>query len=193
MTPSWDKIKAEYITTQAGYRKLAEKWGVSWRTLAERSKREGWREERKKYEARVVKTTVKKVADTVAREQADKLLQLKAAADSMGEAIAAIFDDANQFHRHIITRGLGKGETAVECKEMEKVDTRAIKDLTGALKDLSYVMRNLYDLPTVKERAAMEAAAQRLELEKSKAGAAEEGQRETGVVELAAVGEDADA
>lgn len=193
MTPCWDKIRAEYITTQAGYRKLAEKWGVSWRTLAERSKREGWREERKKYEARVVKTTVKKVADTVAKEQADKLLQLKAAADSMGEVIAAIFDDASQFHRHIVTRGLGMGVTAVECKEMEKVDTRAIKDLTGALKDLSYVMRNLYDLPTVKERAAMEAAAKRLELEKSKAGAAEEGQWETGVIELAAVEEDADA
>ena len=76
---------------------------------------------------------------------------------------------------------------------MEKVDTRAIKDLTGALKDLSYVMRNLYDLPTVKERAAMEAATQRLELEKARAGADEEGQRETGVVELAAVEEEPDA
>ena len=69
-------------------------------------------------------------------------------------------------------------------------------DLTGALKDLSFVMRSVYDLPTVQERNAMDIAAERLKLDQSKAAAAaaEDGSdSDTGVVELAPVLEDDDA
>ena len=55
----------------------------------------------------------------------------------------------------------------------DKVDTKAIKDLTGALKDMTLVLRNLNNLPTQAEAEAQRIAAERLKLEQRKVDAAE--------------------
>lgn len=167
----WTAIKAEYITGTISYRKLADSWGVSFRTLSDRALREGWKEARDKHRNNVVEKTVQKVASRKASTTANKLCDLQEAADNMGRVIAEIFADSEQFHRHIVTEGLGMGATKVEERQYKKVDTKAIKDLTGAIKDLAAVMRNIYDLPTAQEQAAMDIAAERLRLDKAKAEA----------------------
>lgn len=68
------------------------------------------------------------------------------------------------------------GNYSVEERVYKKVDTKAIKDLTGAMKDLAYVLRNVYDLPTKQEQVTMDNAAERLRIEKAKA---EEGKEDT--------------
>lgn len=41
----WEKIKAEYITNaNTSYRKLAEKYGVHYKTISSKGKDEGWAE-----------------------------------------------------------------------------------------------------------------------------------------------------
>ena len=167
----WTSIKSEYITGNISYRKLADNWGVSFRTLSDRAVREGWKEARDAHRNNVLAKTVQKVASRKATTTANKLCDLQEAADNMGRVIAGIFADTEQFHRHIVTEGLGMGSTKVEERRYEKVDTKAIKDLTGALKDLAAVMRNIYDLPTAQEQAAMDIAAERLRLDKAKAEA----------------------
>lgn len=167
----WTAIKAEYITGTISYRKLAENWGVSFRTLSDRALREKWKESRDAHRNSVVEKTVQKVASRKASTTANKLCNLQEAADNMGRVIAEIFSDAEQFHRHIVTEGIGMGATKVEERQYKKIDTKAIKDLTGAIKDLAQVMRNIYDLPTAQEQAAMDIAAERLRLDKAKAEA----------------------
>ena len=167
----WTAIKAEYITGTISYRKLADNWGVSFRTLSDRALREGWKEARDKHRNNVVEKTVQKVASRKASTTANKLCDLQEAADNMGRVIAEIFADTEQFHRHIVTEGLGMGETKVVERQYKKVDTKAIQDLTGAIKDLAAIMRNIYDLPTAQEQAAMDIAAERLRLDKAKAEA----------------------
>lgn len=49
------------------------------------------------------------------------------------------------------------------------MDTQAIKDITGALKDLVTVLRAIYDIPTAQERHNMEIATKRLQLEVERA------------------------
>ena len=166
----WTAIKAEYITGTISYRKLADNWGVSFRTLSDRALREGWKEARDKHRNNVVEKTVQKVASRKATTTANKLCDLQEAADNMGRVIAEIFADSEQFHRHIIQTRDGDNWDAAE-RIFDKADTKAIKDLTGAMKDLVAVMRNIYDLPTAQERAAMDIAAERLRLDKAKAEA----------------------
>lgn len=185
--PNWEAIKTEYITTSISYRKLADKWGVSFRTLGDRAKREDWVDERNRHRNNVVMSTVQKVAARTSSTNANRLLRLQEAADSMGKVIAEIFDDKEQFARHIITEGIGEGVTKVEERLYKKIDTKAIKDLTGAMKDLAYVLRNIYDIPTVQEKSAMDIAAERLQLDKAKVSSGAEGSLETGIVELAPV------
>lgn len=166
----WTAIKAEYITGTISYRKLADNWGVSFRTLSDRALREGWKEARDKHRNNVVEKTVQKVASRKASTTANKLCDLQEAADNMGRVIAEIFADSEQFYRHIIQTRDGDNWDAAE-RIFDKADTKAIKDLTGAMKDLAAVMRNIYDLPTAQEQAAMDIAAERLRLDKAKAEA----------------------
>jgi len=189
--PDWNAIKSEYITTGISYRKLAEKRGVSFRTLGDRAMREKWTEERNKYRDSVGKRTVQKVREKTASSAAKKLVKLQQAADSLADVIDGVFEDADQFHRHIIQTRDGDTWDA-DCRTMEKVDTKAIKDLTGALKDLAYVMRNIYDIPTVQEQTAMDMAAKRLQLDQQKADLGDADEDNTGVVELAPVEKGAD-
>jgi len=168
--PDWEAIKSEYITTSISYRKLAEKWGVSFRTLADRAKREGWPIERDNYRNSVVTRTVQIVSSRTSSTNANRLLRLQEAADSMSKVIAEVFGDAEQFNRHIIQTRDGDTWDADE-RVFSKIDTKAIKDLTGAMKDLAYVLRNIYDIPTVQEKSAMDIAAERLQLDKAKADA----------------------
>jgi uncharacterized protein YjcR len=182
----WIAVKTEYITTRMSYRELADKWSVSFRTLADRAKRENWTGEREAYRNKTVSKTVQKLADIAGADYARKLLKLQTAADNMGEVIAEIFEDTEQFRRHIVTQVSSGGKMRVECKKMKKVDTKAIKDITGALKDMALTMRNLYDMPTVQEKSAIEIAAERLALEKAKVDAGIKDD-ETGVVEVTPV------
>lgn len=184
--PDWNAIRAEYLTSSISYRDLADKWGVSFRTLADHARKEKWAEGRTGYRNTVTKKTVQKVAAATAADNAGKLVRLQQAADSMSKVIQDIFTDTEQFNRHIIQTRDGDTWDA-DCRIMDKVDTKAIKDLTGALKDLAGVMRNIYDLPTAAEQTAMDMAAQRLELDKAKADMGGSDKEEGGVVELSPV------
>lgn len=62
----WNAIRAEYISTNISQRQLANKHGVSWRTLQERSKREGWIEAREDACVKSVSETCQKTAEAVA-------------------------------------------------------------------------------------------------------------------------------
>lgn len=46
MAVDWLKIRNDYINGGGSYRKLAEKYGVSFSTLQTRAKRESWKEEK---------------------------------------------------------------------------------------------------------------------------------------------------
>ena len=84
--------------------------------------------------------------------------------------IEGVFEDGQQFHRHLVQVRQDKDEWPEE-RIFDKVDSRAIKDLTGALKDMTQVLRNLYNLPTQAEAEAQRIAAERLKLEQRRVDA----------------------
>lgn len=168
----WEAIKTEYITTEIGYRPLAAKWHVSWRTLSERAKRENWPQQRAEHKQGVVTKTVQWVQAETVRTNASNLLKLQRSADKMVDVVEAVFEDVDQFHRHLVVQKHGFEQDTVE-KHLQKVNTKAIKDLTGAMRDLAAIIRDVYDLPSIQEQSAMDIAAERLRLEQRKADAAE--------------------
>lgn len=190
--PDWESIKTEYVTTKISYRALADKYGISCRTVFARGKREGWVQERQKHKDAVVARMVRNVQRKEASDGAKRLLQMRSAADSMSGVIAGAFGDAEQFHRHLVS--VRDGEmTRTEERVFRKLDTKAVRDLTVAMRDLTAVLRDLYDLPSLADREARELALERLELEKQKAAIGREtGEDETGVLLLSPVedGED---
>ena len=118
----WHQIRAEYVNGLS-LRKLADKYGVSFSTIQQKSMREKWTESRKaakiKIEESVIQKTAEKVADnaTLAADIKRKGLLL----------LNKLFDDYMQYtvteHR--------------ESKEPGSVDVKRLRDLTAAYKDLT--------------------------------------------------------
>lgn len=110
--PNWKKIKAEYISGGTSYRKLAQKYSVSFNTLTKRAKLENWTDLRKQKDEKF--TT--KIVETVAEREAKKNTTLQDTADALLQRI----------HEGVIS-----GEFVI--------DTQSIKQITGALKDLQQI------------------------------------------------------
>jgi transposase-like protein len=106
----WKRIKAEYIAGGTSYRKLAEKYGVSFNTLKTRAKEEQWYQLRQQKDHR----TTTKIVETLSDNDAKKAVDIIDVADKL----------------------LGK---LTDLMDTMVVDTQSFKQLTSALKDLKEI------------------------------------------------------
>lgn len=160
--PTWEELKSEYATTDISYRLMAKKYGMSQSTVSKMARLHGWTEERANYRQNLVTKTVEKITE----EKVNHLAGIARSADKMASTIERVMEDTDQFFRRIDSFG-GEHVSA-------KADTKAIKELSAAMKDLTAVLRNVYNIPTEAESLSMQLARERLELEKKKADTVED-------------------
>ena len=104
----WEKIKAEYIAGGTSYRKLAEKYGVSFSTLKDIAIREKWTD--LKEQARNKANT--NLVNSIGRNSAKRSVKINDVADKLLEKICNTLE------------------------MMDVVDSQSIKHFTSALKDI---------------------------------------------------------
>lgn len=121
----WKKIKAEYIAGGTSYRKLAEKYGVSFSTLKEIARREKW-------------TDLKEMA----RHKADTIL-----ADLMGEKQASRSAKINDVADELLNK------ISVALKMRDVIDSQSLKHFTSALKDIKDIKGIKSDLDQKEQEA----------------------------------------
>ena len=109
----WQKIKTEYITTDTSYRKLAQKYGVNYRTICVRSKQEGWIEQREQH----INDTTTKTINAISEKQVDRATKLVSVADLL----------------------LAKVKSLVESDAEILSDTQSLKHISGVLKDIKEI------------------------------------------------------
>lgn len=130
----WGEIKNAYITGKESLNKLAEKYGIPLRTIKDRSSKERWVEERKKFRTDVAQ----KASQKTAKKEANRLVKLRDVAEDVADLIG---QDVERLKR---LRERSKTVTAE--------DVKMIKDLTVALKNIADVMRDVYDIPNIREK-----------------------------------------
>lgn len=121
----WQAIKTEYITTDTSYRKLAQKHGVSYQTICHRSKEEGWIAEREHHK----NTTFTKTLEKISQQEANRAAKIHSVADKL----------------------LLKIEAMVESGQ--PLDTKGIRALTAAVKDLKEIQNVRTDLDRQEQEA----------------------------------------
>ena len=84
----WQAIKTEYITTQTSYRKLSQKYGVSYQAICHRSKDEGWIAQREQY----LNETTTKTLDKISAQEASRAAKIHSVADKLLLKIEAMVD-----------------------------------------------------------------------------------------------------
>ena len=109
LSVDWKRIKAEYIAGGTSYRKLAEKYGVSFSTLRKVAAKEKWTDLRNKAGAKADT----KLVDTISDKEADKATKIIKVADKLLEKISQVIDKVQ--------------------------DTKDIKNISSALKDIKEI------------------------------------------------------
>ena len=123
----WHAIKTEYITTQTSYRKLAQKYGVSYQAICHRSKEEGWIDLREQHKNKTISKTLEKIS----QQEADRAARIHSVADKL----------------------LNKIEAMVDAVEPEDIPAKAIRALTAAVKDLKEIQSVKSALDEQEQRA----------------------------------------
>ena len=109
----WQKIKSEYITTDTSYRKLAEKYGVHYNAIANRSKQEGWISQRNQH----CDKTMTKTLDAISNKQVNRAANLISVSDLL----------------------LNKVKSLLETDAEVLNDTQSMKHISGVLKDIKEI------------------------------------------------------
>lgn len=157
----WEAIKTEYVTTDICQKDLAKRHKVNVRDLADHCRKEGWVEQRRQHRERVAEATERKLANKESTKQANQLSGLLDSSYMLRDRIKDAIADPQQFNRYLVTRGRKGGEFETVEVIKDKVDTKAIRELTQSMRALEDLIRSLGNIPT-------EAEAQRLRLEREK-------------------------
>ena len=141
----WQAIKTEYITTDTSYRKLAQKYGVNYQAICHRSKDEGWIEQREQYR----NSTITKTLEKISQQEANRAARIHSVADKL----------------------LNKIEAMVDAEE--PLDTKGIRALTAAVKDLKEIQAVKSDLDKQEQEARIANLRKQADKDKDKAEAIE--------------------
>ena len=152
----WQAIKTEYITTDTSYRKLAQKYGVNYTTICQRSKAEKWIDQRKQHQNETLTKTISKISE----RQACKLARIEGITDRLLEKLEQA---VGELDLEIIKRKTkvddGLTETTTETMEAVEggiVDRAGLRHLTAALKDLKEIQMLKSELDRQEQEARIE-------------------------------------
>lgn len=147
----WISIKNEYINTTISYRKLAEKYSVSFATLQQKAKKEHWKNERDNQYDRTMTKVRQKTAAVIVKKEVNRIERLTNVSDIL---LAKLEQAAGQLDNYVVTnkvrvktveydnavKGKPKKETTVETEKLAVVDgiidKQGLKQLASALKDI---------------------------------------------------------
>lgn len=122
----WNELKTEYITTDTSYRKLAEKYGVSRGQIQRRATDENWPDLKNQFDTKTVSDAV----NAVSKKFTARAKRLQDVTDKL----------------------LDKIELTIENIDGVK-SSRAVKDVSDALKNVKDIMMVKSDLDTREQEA----------------------------------------
>lgn len=170
--PDWDGIRNDYITGSESIAECARRHGVSVSTARHNAAREHWTDQRAAYRGAVADKAIDTAATCTAYRVVSDLVGLSGVVDALERETRKALEDGEQLHRYLVqstTRHKdGTTETAYKDITSDKVDTRALRDLTDSVKTLEALKRSLHGLETAQERHRRQIERERLELERER-------------------------
>lgn len=122
----WNELKTEYITTDTSYRKLAEKYGVSRGQIQRRATDENWPDLKSQFDTKTVSDAV----NAVSKKFTARAKRLQDVTDKLLDKIELTIENIDGFK-----------------------SSRAVKDVSDALKNVKDIMMVKSDLDTREQEA----------------------------------------
>lgn len=165
----WKRIKAEYIAGGTSYRKLAEKYGVSFSTLRKVAAKEQWRELRNKAGAKRDTKIIDSVSNSEAKKAVDKLARVSDLTDRLLDKLEQAIEELDiQLYKDVkktkvieynnelrpdkpTKETIYEEEKLLECRTI--VDRSGLKAIASSLKDIKEIQMLKSDLDKQEQEA----------------------------------------
>ena len=163
----WAKIQHEYVTNpQMSLRRIAEKYGISYMTVAKKSKADNWFATRKKYQSNVISKAISKTENKMAAELSQEVDFL----DKMKGHFDRMISDTQQYQRHLVESKTFDEEGGMDIHTEEKVfnkfDSKAMKDSMQILQMMESMTRSLYNIEKAEKLQKQQLDRERFEFDK---------------------------
>lgn len=135
MKYDWEKIEQEFISGKSTMEAMARKYQIPLNTFYKRAKVRKFSEKRENYAKRVQE---KALARAQARD-ARTLGNLSSALDKAARLLNKYVADEKTLHTKIVNHMDG----SLEEVKVEKVDTKALRDMTAAMREVSAAIKLL--------------------------------------------------
>ena len=157
----WNAIKTEYITTDTSYRKLAAKYDVSYTAIGNKSRQEGWVEQRNQF----INKTVSKTINSISNKKADRLTRIFDASDKLLEKLERAVEELDiQLYKQV------NKTKVIEYNNFERPDkptkeiieeTETVKEVTtivdrAGLKAVTDALKNLKEVQMLRSELDMQ-------------------------------------
>lgn len=157
MATPWTKIRAEWLKGGKTYKVLAEKYGISERTIRTRASKEGWKNQKRQ------------IADKVETETRERVV--RARVNHLERLIAA---------NELLLEGLEKMAVLIQAQPevlfLDKTGSiRNAESFAKALQTAAATQRDLYHLPTIDQKFAAKKWREQKKIEEKKMAGPETG------------------
>lgn len=150
MATPWNRIRAEWLKGGITQKKLAEKYGISVKTIQNRAYKEGWKKEKGKIREKVEEQT----RDRVVRARVNHLDKLIQANEALLDGLLLIAED---IRANPGTNMFDKAGTLRNAESFAK-----------ALQTATMTQRDLYGLKNIDQKFAAKKWREQLKLEQAK-------------------------
>ena len=132
MAYDWDRIEHEYVTGKGTMEALARKYGIKLSSFYRRAEVRKFAEKREKYT-----NQVREKALTRAREREIRTLtNLGSALDKAAKKLNTYIGDEDTLHGRVAVT-----QDGVQEYRTKKLDTKAVRDLTAAMKEVAAALK----------------------------------------------------
>lgn len=165
----WKRIKAEYIAGGTSYRKLAEKYGVSFSTLRKVAAKEQWTELRNKAGAKRDTKIIDSVSEKEAQKAIDKLARVSDLTDKLLDKLEQAIEELDiQLYKDVkktkvieynneLRPDKPTKETIYEEEKVSEVktivDRSGLKAIASSLRDIKEIQMLKSDLDKQEQEA----------------------------------------
>ena len=151
MATPWSKIRAEWLKGGITQKALAEKYGVSVKTIQNRAYKEGWKKEKGK----IREKAEEQLRGRIVRARVNHLEKLIAAQEDVLDGLIEL------------AKAIKKKPTIMLTDEHGTI--RNAESITKALQTAAMTQRDLYGLKNIDQKFAAKKWKEQLKLEKEKA------------------------
>jgi hypothetical protein len=172
LSVDWESVKAEYIAGGTSYRKLAEKYDVSFGVLRSVAQREEWVKLRTQTEHKANTEIVRSVGKKKAKKTVDKLKRVSDLTDKLLDKIEQAIEELDiQLYKHVVKEKvieynnelrpdkptketIHEDEKVIEVKTI--VDRSGLKAIASSLRDIKEIQMLKSELDEQEQEARIE-------------------------------------